>query len=107
MMVTMTYEACLWNLKLFVERYSRCESVREIVVVWNKGNPPSSAAFDSTVPVRIRVEETNSLNNRFRVDPLIKTRAVFDLDDDIMMTCTDLEKGFKVWREHPERMVGF
>ncbi|CAM0954245.1 unnamed protein product [Alopecurus aequalis] len=106
-MVTMTYEARLWNLKLFVEHYSRCESVREIVVVWNKGNPPTSDAFDSTVPVRIRVEETNSLNNRFRVDPLIKTRAVFELDDDIMMTCSDVEKGFKVWREHPERMVGF
>ncbi|KAK3134962.1 hypothetical protein QOZ80_5BG0412950 [Eleusine coracana subsp. coracana] len=106
-MVTMTYEARLWNLKLFIEHYSRCESVREIVVVWNKGNPPSSDAFDSTVPVRIRVEEINSLNNRFRVDPLIKTRAVLELDDDIMMTCTDLEKGFKVWREHPERMVGF
>ncbi|KAJ1263842.1 hypothetical protein BS78_09G217900 [Paspalum vaginatum] len=106
-MVTMTYEARLWNLKLFVEHYSRCESVREIVVVWNKGNPPSSDAFDSTVPVRIRVEEINSLNNRFRIDPRIKTRAVFELDDDIMMTCTDLEKGFRVWREHPERMVGF
>jgi hypothetical protein len=103
----MTYESRLWNLKVFIEHYSRCESVREIVVVWNKGNYPSSDAFDSTVPVRIRVEEINSLNNRFRVDPLIKTRAVFELDDDIMMTCTDLEKGFKVWREHPERMVGF
>ncbi|XP_051208218.1 glucosamine inositolphosphorylceramide transferase 1 [Lolium perenne] len=106
-MVTMTYEARLWNLKLFVEHYSRCESVREIVVVWNKGNHPTSDAFDSTVPVRIRVEELNSLNNRFRVDPLIKTRAVLELDDDIMMTCSDVEKGFKVWREHPERMVGF
>uniref|UniRef100_I1PXH2 Glucosamine inositolphosphorylceramide transferase 1 n=2 Tax=Oryza glaberrima TaxID=4538 RepID=I1PXH2_ORYGL len=106
-MVTMTYEARLWNLKLFVEHYSRCESVREIVVVWNKGNHPTSDAFDSTVPVRIRVEEINSLNNRFRVDPLIKTRAVLELDDDIMMTCSDVEKGFKVWREHPERMVGF
>jgi hypothetical protein len=106
-MVTMTYEARLWNLKLFVEHYSRCESVREIVVVWNKGNPPSCDAFDSTVPVRIRVEEINSLNNRFRVDPLIKTQAVLELDDDIMMTCTDLEKGFRVWREHPKRMVGF
>ncbi|KAF6985890.1 hypothetical protein CFC21_003704 [Triticum aestivum] len=106
-LVTMTYEARLWNLKMFVEHYSRCESVREIVVVWNKGNPPGSDAFDSTVPVRIRVEELNSLNNRFRVDPLIKTRAVLELDDDIMMTCSDVEKGFKVWREHPERMVGF
>ncbi|XP_072968911.1 glucosamine inositolphosphorylceramide transferase 1-like isoform X1 [Typha angustifolia] len=106
-MVTMTYEARLWNLKLYIKHYSRCESVREIVVVWNKGNPPNLDEFDSAVPVRIRVEEVNSLNNRFKVDPLIKTRAVLELDDDIMMTCNDIEKGFRVWREHPERIVGF
>ncbi|CAN6441738.1 unnamed protein product [Victoria cruziana] len=106
-MLTMTYEARLWNLKLYVKHYSRCASVREIVVVWNKGNPPDEKDFDSAVPVRIRVERLNSLNNRFKVDPLIKTRAVLELDDDIMMTCDDLERGFKVWREHPERLVGF
>lgn len=106
-MLTMTYEARLWNLKLYIKHYSRCASVREIVIVWNKGNPPSPDEFDSAVPVRICVEELNSLNNRFKVDPLIRTRAVLELDDDIMMTCNDVEKGFKVWREHPERIVGF
>ncbi|KAG1346344.1 glucosamine inositolphosphorylceramide transferase 1 [Cocos nucifera] len=106
-MLTMTYEARLWNLKLYIKHYSRCASVREIVVVWNKGDPPNRDEFDSAVPVRIRVEELNSLNNRFKVDPLIKTRAVLELDDDIMMTCNDIEKGFRVWREHPERIVGF
>ncbi|OAY79067.1 Glycosyltransferase family protein 64 protein C5 [Ananas comosus] len=106
-MITMTYEARIWNLKLYVKHYSRCESVKEIVVVWNKGNPPNTDEFDSVVPVRIRVEELNSLNNRFKVDPLIKTRAVLELDDDIMMTCNDVEKGFRVWREHPDRIVGF
>ncbi|CAL9107483.1 unnamed protein product [Musa textilis] len=106
-MVTMTYEARIWNLKLYVKHYSRCESVREIVVVWNKGKPPSEEEFDSVVPVRIRVEELNSLNNRFKVDPLIKTRAVLELDDDIMMACDDIEKGFRVWRENPDRLVGF
>ncbi|RWV80921.1 hypothetical protein GW17_00057726 [Ensete ventricosum] len=106
-MVTMTYEARIWNLKLYVKHYSRCESVREIVVVWNKGKPPRENEFDSVVPVRIRVEEINSLNNRFKVDPLIKTRAVLELDDDIMMACDDIEKGFRVWRENPDRLVGF
>ncbi|XP_058073903.1 glucosamine inositolphosphorylceramide transferase 1-like [Magnolia sinica] len=106
-MLTMTYEARLWNLKLYVKHYSRCASVREIVVVWNKGTPPNLEDFDSAVPVRVRVEEHNSLNNRFKVDPLIKTRAVLELDDDILMTCNDLERAFRVWREHPERIVGF
>lgn len=106
-LLTMTYDARIWNLKMYVKHYSRCSSVKEIVVVWNKGVPPNSSDFDSVVPVRIRVEARNSLNNRFRMDPLIKTRAVLELDDDIMMTCDDVERGFKVWREHPDRIVGF
>ncbi|OIT26619.1 PREDICTED: glycosyltransferase family protein 64 protein C5-like [Nicotiana attenuata] len=106
-LLTMTYDARLWNLKMYVKHYSRCSSVREVVVVWNKGQPPELSEFDSAVPVRIRVEEKNSLNNRFKVDPSIKTRSVLELDDDIMMPCDDVERGFKVWREHPERIVGF
>ncbi|MCO5556846.1 hypothetical protein L7F22_010400 [Adiantum nelumboides] len=107
-MVTMTYEERLWNLKMYIRHYSRCASVREIVVVWNKGQPPNpDTDFDSAVPVHIRVEEKNSLNNRFKPDPQIKTRAVFELDDDILMTCDDLERAFKAWRNHPERVVGF
>lgn len=106
-LLTMTFDARLWNLKMYVKHYSRCASVREIVVVWNKGVPPLPTDFDSAVPVRIRVEERNSLNNRFKVDPLIKTRAVLELDDDIMMTCNDVERGFRVWRENADRIVGF
>ncbi|KAL3649960.1 Glucosamine inositolphosphorylceramide transferase 1 [Castilleja foliolosa] len=106
-LLTMTFDARLWNLKMYIKHYSRCSSVREIVVVWNKGTPPLPTDFDSAVPVRIRVEKQNSLNNRFKPDPLIKTRAVLELDDDIMMTCDDIERGFKVWRERPDRIVGF
>lgn len=106
-LLTMTYDARLWNLNIYIKHYSRCASVREIVVVWNKGTPPQPSDFDSAVPVRIRVEKQNSLNNRFKVDPLIKTRAVLELDDDIMMSCDDIERGFRVWREHPDRIIGF
>ncbi|OMP07125.1 EXTL2, alpha-1,4-N-acetylhexosaminyltransferase [Corchorus olitorius] len=106
-LLTMTYDARLWNLKMYVKHYSRCASVKEIVVVWNKGEPPKLSDLDSAVPIRIRVEDQNSLNNRFKMDPLIKTRAVLELDDDIMMSCDDVERGFKVWRQHPDRIVGF
>ncbi|XP_042472770.1 glucosamine inositolphosphorylceramide transferase 1 [Zingiber officinale] len=106
-LITMTYDARLWNLKMYIKHYSRCTSVGEILVVWNKGQPPNVSEFDSAVPVKIRVEKINSLNNRFNIDPSIKTRAVLELDDDIMMTCDDVERGFKVWRDRPDRIVGF
>lgn len=106
-LLTMTYDARLWNLKMYVKHYSRCASVKEMVVVWNKGTPPDLDDLDSAVPVRIRREDENSLNNRFKLDPLIQTRAVLELDDDIMMSCDDIERGFKVWRQYPDRIVGF
>ncbi|EEF29466.1 transferase, transferring glycosyl groups, putative [Ricinus communis] len=106
-LLTMTYDARLWNLKMYVKHYSSCSSVKEIVVVWNKGIPPKLSDLDSAVPIRIRVENKNSLNNRFKKDSLIKTRAVLELDDDIMMTCDDIERGFNVWRQYPDRIVGF
>ncbi|CAH9115954.1 unnamed protein product [Cuscuta europaea] len=62
----MTYDARMWNLKMYIKHYSRCVSVREIIVVWNRGKPPWAGDFDSAVPVRIRVEEKNSLNNWFK-----------------------------------------
>ena len=29
------------------------------------------------------------------------------LDDDIIMPCADVERGFAQWRHHPERVTGF
>ena len=63
--------------------------------------------FDSAVPVRVRVEARNSLNNRFNVDPALHNRAVLSLDDDIMLPCADVERGFALWRTAPETMVGY
>ncbi len=59
----------------------------EIVLVWNSGPPPDPARHlpGAAVPVRVRVEAANSLNNRFRPDPLIRTRAVLQLDDDTLI----------------------
>jgi len=106
--VVMSYEARLLTLTAFVSHYSQCASVSEIVVVWNKGEPPDLVKdLPSQVPIRMRVEAQNSMNNRFQIDPLIKTRAVLMLDDDIIMPCMDIERGFARWRLHPKRVTGF
>lgn len=106
-LLTMTRDTQHWNLKMYVKHYSRCSSVGEIVVVWNQGQPPLLSGLDTAVPVRIRAENQTSLNNRFKLDSLIKNRAVLELDDDILLSCDDLERGFMVWREHPDSIVGF
>ena len=51
---------------------------------------PRADSFQSRVPVRVRVEARNSLNNRFAPDARIRTQAVLSLDDDIFMPCSDI-----------------
>lgn len=51
---------------------------------------PKESDFASRVPVRVRVERRNSLNNRFAPDAAIRTQAVLSLDDDIFMPCSDI-----------------
>lgn len=92
---------------MYIKYYFRCFLVRDIVVVWNKGKVFDLSEFDFVVLVRIRVEKFNFFNNRFKIDFLIKIRVVFEFDDDIMMTCDDVERGFRVWREYSDRIVGF
>ena len=74
-------------LQAFVQHYSQCASVSEIVVVWNRGVPPDPlrdlryngrGGTAGGVPVRVRVEAANSMNNRFRPDPEIINRRVWE-----------------------------
>lgn len=46
----------------------------------------------------------NRLSNRFYPHPEIETECVLSLDDDITMLTTDeIEFGYQVWREFPDR----
>ena len=96
-------------LRSVVDHYSRCPSAGSILVVWNGGVGTAPADLEATaaVPVRVRGEEVASLNNRFKPDPLIKTRAILSLDDDVLLHCIDLEVAFADWRRHPDTLVGF
>ena len=94
------------TLHSLVEHYARCPSVAQVLVVWNDQSPPE-IGFSAKVPVRVRYEKDESLNNRFRPDPLISTRAVLSLDYGMLMRCRDVEAGFAEWRKHPEDIVGY
>ena len=62
----------------------------------------------SPVPVRVRVEAANALSNRFRADARISTQGVLSLDDDIFMSCADVERGWAAWRAAPAgTLVGY
>ena len=63
-----------------------CTAVSEIIVVWSGGPPPDSQKdLRSAVPLRVREESVDSINTRFKPDPTIKTQAVFQVDDDVLL----------------------
>jgi glucuronyl/N-acetylglucosaminyl transferase EXT2 len=50
----------------------------------------------------------NVLSNRFFPYDEITTECILSMDDDIiMLTADELEFGYQVWREFPDRIVGF
>jgi len=109
-LMVMTYEARKNLLGWYIRHYSECPSVGEILIVWNAGKPPRpEVEFPyAAVPVRVRVETVNSMNNRYRVDHSnLRYRAVLSLDDDILLPCGDVERAFATWRERPELIVGW
>jgi len=96
-------------LRTIVGHFGRCPSVDSIVIIWgDTGHPLNREDLPSIdVPVRIRTEALDSLNNRFQYDPFISTEAIFSLDDDTLMLCQDVENGFEEWKVNRNRLVGF
>lgn len=63
---------------------------------------------DISKPIKIVRTKANKLSNRFYPYAEIETEALLSIDDDIvMLTADELEFGFEVWREFPDRIVGF
>lgn len=59
-------------------------------------------------PINLIKTKANKLSNRFIPYEEIETEAILSIDDDIvMLTSDELEFGFEVWREFPDRIVGF
>ena len=59
-------------------------------------------------PLKVIRTKANKLSNRFYPYEEIETEAILTIDDDInMLTADELDFGFEVWREFPDRIVGF
>ena len=81
----------------------------KVVVVWNSPRPPASDLQwpDIGVPIHVIRTEANSLNNRFLPFDAIETEAVLSVDDGAQLCHDEIIFGFRVWREHKDRLVGF
>lgn len=99
------------SLFQLVQKLTNVPSLQKIIVVWNnqKKPPPHPTMFPKiTKPLKVIQTKANKLSNRFYPYEDIETEAVLNIDDDIvMLTADELDFGYEVWREFPDRIVGF
>ena len=84
--------------------------LNKVIVVWNNPDQPPAEDLrwpDIQVPIVVIKTEKNSLNNRFLPFDEIDTEAVLSVDDDAHLRHDEIIFGFRVWREHRDRLVGF
>jgi glucuronyl/N-acetylglucosaminyl transferase EXT2 len=107
-------------LKQSISHYASCSGLESIHIVWSEPNPPSdslSTFLNHVIESKTRglkkvelsfdINKEDSLNNRFKEIPGLKTDAVFSIDDDVIFPCSSVEFAFKVWQSAPDAMVGF
>lgn len=99
------------SLFILIDKLSKVPSLSKVVVIWNnqkKSPPPMSSFPQISKPVKVIRTKANKLSNRFFPYEEIETEAILTIDDDIvMLTADELEFGYEVWREFPDRIVGF
>ena len=75
--------------------------------MWNSPDvlPSSDLEWpDIGVPIVVIKSKKNSLNNRFIPYDEIETEAVLSVDDDAHLRHDEIIFGFRVWREHRDRL---
>uniref|UniRef100_A0A668TH29 Exostosin-2 n=1 Tax=Oreochromis aureus TaxID=47969 RepID=A0A668TH29_OREAU len=108
--VVLTYDR-VESLFRVITEISKVPSLAKLLVVWNNQNksPPEETLWPKiSVPLKVVRTKENKLSNRFFPYDEIETEAVLAIDDDIiMLTSDELQFGYEVWREFPDRLVGY
>jgi hypothetical protein len=111
--VVQTYKR-LDTLREFLGMYSVCKSVDKIFVVWNDIDtaPPAdlAASYPEGAEIRLIRSLQNTINNRFTSSFLehgLTSDAILSFDDDIRVSCADVEFMFSEWKLAPDLLFGF
>eukprot|EP00593_Proboscia_inermis_P012249 CAMPEP_0171310260 /NCGR_PEP_ID=MMETSP0816-20121228/20471_1 /TAXON_ID=420281 /ORGANISM="Proboscia inermis, Strain CCAP1064/1" /LENGTH=293 /DNA_ID=CAMNT_0011794307 /DNA_START=1 /DNA_END=882 /DNA_ORIENTATION=+ len=85
-----------------IDSHALCEKVSEVQVDWKIGGiePPYSIAKHIS-------GKANVIRNSQDFSSATATDAVILVADDLIFTCEELGRAFSVWKEVPDRVVGF
>ncbi|XP_072572832.1 exostosin-1b-like isoform X2 [Paramormyrops kingsleyae] len=88
---------------------SRSLYCAQIIVLWNceKALPPAFRWPSVSVPVVVIEGDAKVMSSRFQYSDAIRTDAVLSLDEDTVLSTTEVDFAFTVWQSFPERIVGY
>ncbi|XP_059365456.1 exostosin-1b-like [Carassius carassius] len=95
-------------LKLLIS-VARSQYCAQIIVLWNCDKPlPAKHRWPATsVPVIVIEGENKVMSSRFQPYDSIISDAVLSLDEDTVLSTTEVDFAFTVWQSFPERIVGY
>ncbi|KAK6323615.1 exostosin-1b [Coregonus clupeaformis] len=95
-------------LKLLVA-VAKSQYCAQIIVLWNCDKPlPAKHHWPATsVPVIVIEGENKVMSSRFLPYETMVTDAVLSLDEDTVLSTTEVDFAFTVWQSFPERLVGY
>uniref|UniRef100_A0A8C5TI43 EXT1C protein n=1 Tax=Malurus cyaneus samueli TaxID=2593467 RepID=A0A8C5TI43_9PASS len=91
-----------------IQAVSASQYCAQILVLWSceKPPPPSGKWPQTPVPLTI-IQGRRKLSDRFFPFEAIQTDAVLSLDEHTILSTSEVDFAFVVWRSFPERIVGF
>uniref|UniRef100_A0A7N8YFX6 Exostosin-1a-like n=1 Tax=Mastacembelus armatus TaxID=205130 RepID=A0A7N8YFX6_9TELE len=86
-----------------------CRPCGSVIVLWNCDKPlPAKHRWPATsVPVIVIEGESKVISSRFLPYDTIPTDAVLSLDEDTVLSTTEVDFAFTVWQSFPDRIVGY
>uniref|UniRef100_A0A3B3DNX2 Exostosin glycosyltransferase 1a n=1 Tax=Oryzias melastigma TaxID=30732 RepID=A0A3B3DNX2_ORYME len=95
-------------MKLLVA-VAKSQYCAQVIVLWNSDKPlPAKHRWPVTsAPVSVIEGESKVINSRFLPYNTIPTDAVLSLDEDTVLSTTEVDFAFTVWQSFPDRIVGY
>ncbi|XP_076262706.1 exostosin glycosyltransferase 1 ttv [Rhynchophorus ferrugineus] len=111
--ITFSTTSALFKL---VSYLGKSKYVLKILIVWsNEKRPPNRSRWPNLpihIPLHIiesgsGIDSKSSISQRFYPHKEITTDAVLSLDEDTVLTTEEIDFAFIVWKQFPDRIVGY
>lgn len=90
----------------------KCPNFKRLYISWADSDTDVADTIgdllhSSQIEIEVFKPASSSLAYRFQIPPKLSTEAIFSLDDDLILTCDEIELAYLVWQLDPLRIVGF